>query len=559
MKTVPRWANPKRKIRSASAPDFRLSSQMAFPTIAGPAINEQTAMTIVAVYNAVTIISNAFALLDIGVAEKIANGGRRPATELPLFDKLARSPNPRNTAFNFRRSTMVHALTSGNGYWEIEWAGREVKNFHLLEPRNVTPRDDEQGNLVYRLERERKDLKPENIIHLANLGWDGVRGYSPVALAREALGLSKAQETYASGLMGNSAQPGGYLKVSNKLKEVDKNRLRTDFEGMHQGAENAGTIGILDGGMEWVQTAFSPADAELLLSRAFSVAEIARLFNIPQHMIGLLEHATFSNIEHQLLEFYTFTLLPWITNLEQQLDVKVFSRMQRVKYFIFHEFSSLLRADTATMIAQDTADFKIGVASENDILRRRGKNPIDNPNADKHYIEANNMVAIEDMGKDRPPRPDAPDLVVDPDEESQPEAKPEPLADDETREALRDVLLDTIHRAIRSETAQLRSAAKREARFDLWSTSFYERRQATTDKSIEPAIRLLSRTSGRPFNAGDVARSMAEDSAEQLRDLYTTFPPDELPDAVERLATLWESNRVGSIVDALMTEASKAP
>lgn len=421
-KTVSRWARAPRKVRSLGSDGFKIRNSMALPTLAGPAINEHTALTITAVYNAVSLISNAYACLDSGVAERTQGGGRRPATELPLFDLISRQPNKRNTAFSYRRSTMVHALTSGNSYSEIAFQGKTPVGLHLLEPRNVDPRIDGSGNLVYHLVRENKDIPAERIIHIANLGWDGVRGYSPITLARETLGLAKAQEQHQSGLMGNSATPGGFLEVPRTLKETDKNRLRSDFEAMHRGADSAGTVGILDNGMKWVATSFSPADAELILSRGFSVAEIARLFCIPQHMIGLLEHATFSNIEQQLMEFYTFTLLPWLTNIEQQMDAKLLSKAQRQDYFVYHDIKTLLRADTAATTAQDTADFAMGVKSINEIRAGRGLNPIDDEGGEKHWIPVNNLMAVEDMGKEPPPRPAAPDLVIDPAE--QPDPKP---------------------------------------------------------------------------------------------------------------------------------------
>lgn len=400
-KTVPKWARPRRREGRGitSSPDFRIRNALAYPTLAGPAINEHTALSIVAVYNAVSLISNAIACLDAGVAERTEGGGRRPAVELPLFDVLARKPNKRNTAFQFRRANMVHALTSGNGYSEIEFKGQRPIGLHLLEPRNVEPRILDSSELVYHLVREKVDLPAWKVIHTANVGWDGIRGYSPITLARETLGLAQAEREYQSALMGNSAQPNGFLEVPHNLKENDKNRLRSDFEAMHRGTEAAGTIGILSGGMKWVQTSFSPADAEVLLSRAFSVAEVARLFNIPQHLVGLLDHATFSNIEQQLMEFYTFTLLPWLTNLEQEMDTKFFDRAERQIYFVYHDIKTLLRADSATLTAQDSADFGMGVKSINEIRAGRGLNPIDDEAANHHFVQVNNLKAIEDMGK----------------------------------------------------------------------------------------------------------------------------------------------------------------
>lgn len=399
-KRMPR-ASPRRPEARSIATDGsgEWSGAFALPTLAGPPISERTALGISAVWNAVNIYAGTIAGLDLYVAEKDPRGGRRPAVDHPCYDLVHSRPNASLTSFAFRQAIVCHALTHGNGYAEIERnaKGRPIA-LHLLDPRNVAPRVDDGGNLSYRLEREGTDLPAADVVHVRGLSFDGIRGYGPIAVHRESLGLAAAQQTWESALYGNGAQPLGHLEIPDKLTSKQKQEQRNAWNRLHQGAASAGKVGILDGGMRWVQTSFSPEDAQLILGRGFSIAEVARIFNIPQHMLGLLEHATFSNIEQQVIQFYQFSLMPWLTSIEQELNVKLFGPIERARYFVRHDAATLLRGDTAAQTAHNREMFAMGAKSVNEVRLQFGLNPIDDPNADKHFIPVNNLAALEDLG-----------------------------------------------------------------------------------------------------------------------------------------------------------------
>lgn len=398
-------------------------------TLAGPQVDPHSSLSILAVWNAVNIYANTIAGLDRFVAERGAMGGHSPAVDHPAYDLIRSRPNAITTGFRFFQTMVSHKKTHGNAYAEIQ-RGRDgvPEQLHLLDPRNVMPHLDEGGALWYRLEREHRELPARDVIHFAGLGFDGIRGYCPVTIARESLGLAVAEQHFAASTFGNGAEPNGVIEMPGDPKQEVVSRFRDNWNRAHQGPDRAGNIGILFGGMKWVQTAFSPEDAQLLLCRNFSVAEVARLFNLPQHMLGNLDKATFANIEEQNIQFYQLSLMPELEEMEAELDAKLFAPSERSRFFVHHDLGGLLRGNLAARTARDVAMFGVGARTINQLLIADGLNPIADAAFDKHWISVNNLAAVEDLDKIRPETL----LEADPDDvedDTPTEAKP-PAGDD---------------------------------------------------------------------------------------------------------------------------------
>lgn len=521
-----------RSIQTSYAGEY--SGAFTLPTLSGPTVNEHTALGITAVWNAVNIYANTIASLDLYVAERDSRRGSHPAYDHPVYDLVHCRPNQIVTSFRFRQRAVADYLTHGNHYSEIEFRGKTPVALHPLHPQNVTPVLLDDGSLVYHLVRENKDIPSWKVLHIAGLAHhDGIKGYSPIRLASEALGIAIAQEQWQASLMGSSAMPAGYIKTPQNLKDDQQSRLRDSWNKVHQGSERAGNVAILSGGIEWVQTSFSPQDAELLLSRNWSVSEVARLFNLPQHMLGNLDHASLNNIEELNLQFYQLSLRPHLENIEQEMNRKFFSVQEQSTFFVRHDERSLLRGNMSATAAYHTAMFNIGVLSPNEIRLETGLNPIDNENADKHFIPVNNLAPLEDI---REPMADV-EPVTPVEDDPSPVGPP-----DEVKDAIRDLVVHEVGRLVRRECQAVRKASRREG-FLEWLEGFYGDHRRLVAESIAPSLRAYAALSGASYDPGAIATTLADESREQIRGLVVCVPPGELPDAVDRVCAEWEATR----------------
>lgn len=345
------------------------------PTRSGIQVNEHTALTFVAVYAAAKILGETLGMLPASVYEGDEDEkDRRRAKEHPVHRLLRRSPNGEMTAAYFFETLMGHIALWGNAYARIEHnnAGEPIALWPLKPDRTRPERFG--GNLVYNAEKGGR-FAPEEILHVAGLGFDGIGGYSPIAYAREAVATGKAAELFGSTFFGNGAQIRGLLKHPGKLAPEKVQQLREDMHAMHGGVGNAWKTMILHGGMEWQPLTMPLEDAQFLETRKFQVTEIARLYRIPPHMLGDHERATHSNIEQASLEFLVYTISPWLNKFEQEIDRKLLGGGGNGYYAKFNE-KALLRADLTQRQSYYAAARQWGWMSANDVLRAEGDQTI---------------------------------------------------------------------------------------------------------------------------------------------------------------------------------------
>ena len=300
----------------------------------GKRVNERSAMQMTAVYSCVRILSEAVASLPLHVY-KYTETGTAKATEHPLYTILHDEPNPEMTSFVFRETLMTHLLLWGNAYAQIIRNGRgEVIALYPLMPNRMTVDRDEHGRLYYEYKRSNDDapinkkstvrLSPSDVLHIPGLGFDGLVGYSPIAMAKNAIGLAIATEEYGSKFFANGAAPSGVLEHPGTLK--DPARIRESWQQTFGGSANSNKIAVLEEGMKYTPISISPEQAQFLETRKFQINEIARIFRVPPHMIGDLEKSSFYNIEQQSLEFVKYTLDPWVSRWEQSIARSLFCR-----------------------------------------------------------------------------------------------------------------------------------------------------------------------------------------------------------------------------------------
>lgn len=369
------------------------------PALAGVMVTPQTALTFTAVYAAIRVLSEDIASLPLEVFQALPGGGRKKETNHPVSRLLTESPNGESTDFNWRETWVSHCLGWGNGLSEIERRknGEPIK-LHLLHPAETQILRNDAGELVYKLGNQ-KELEPYYCLHLAGLGFNGVQGYSPVALAREAIGLGKAAEIFGATFFGNGARPGGVLEHPGKLSPEAQQNLRASINEIHGGAENAFRLAILEEGMKWTQTTIPPEDAQFLATRAFQVIEIARIYRIPPHKLGDYSQSHLANVEAANLDYLMTTLRPWLIRIEKVINQKLLTEAERKSgFYVKHDMRALMRASVKDRAEWYKALWGMGVYSANKILENEDENPLsEDDGGNKRFVPVNMRTLDSDF------------------------------------------------------------------------------------------------------------------------------------------------------------------
>lgn len=373
----------------ARQPGGRLFN-VGLPTEAGVLVSEDVAMQFATVHACVRVISEDVAALPMHVYRRLPGGGKERATDHPLYELLHDRPNPEMSAVSFKEALMVNALLAGNGYAFIEFdrAGR-VKALYPLLSSEVTPYRTAGGELRYKAGSE--DLRAAEVYHLPGLGFDGLVGMSPIAYARESIGLGMAAEKYGEKFFRNGTHIGGIVSVKDELSDDQFERLRNQFSGMFRGLQNAHGVPLLEGGATYTQLGIPPEDAQFLETRKYQRSEIAAIYRVPPHMIGDLERATFSNIEQQDLAYLQRTLLPWLMRDEQETRAKLLLGDDKQRYCVEHDTANFMRGETATRMQSYSTAIMAGIMTPNEARERENLNPV--PGGDDIMLPLNMMQA----------------------------------------------------------------------------------------------------------------------------------------------------------------------
>ncbi len=295
---------------------------------------------------------------------------------------------------------MTQLLLWGNAYAQIvRGKGGQVLELWPLSPAGMEIiRDEKTKQLVYRHTEGVKttEYKPEQIFHIPGLGFDGVKGLSPIAMAREAIGLALATEEFGARFFGNGARPGGILEHPGVVKDPEK--LRKSWEEVYKGLQNSHKIAVLEEGMKYHEIGIPPEDAQFLETRKFQLNEICRLFRVPPHLVGDLERATFSNIEHQSIDFVVHTIRPWLVRWEQAIIKDLLLPEERKLYFPKFNVDGLLRGDFKTRMEGYAIGRQNGWYSANDIRELEDMNPIPEEAGGDLYLVNGNMLPVSLVG-----------------------------------------------------------------------------------------------------------------------------------------------------------------
>ena len=363
----------------------------------GVRVDETTAMQTSAVYACVKILAESVASLPLHLFKKGKDGKNEYAEQHPLFSCLYDEPNDEMTSFEFREIMMTSVLLWGNAYARIIRKQGHVTELWYLKPQYMTvERDTQTGKIKYTYSDDITNktyvYKPNQIFHLKGLSIDGVKGLSPIAQAREAVGLSLATEEYGAKFFGNGARPGGVLEHPGTLKDPEK--LRQSWNQVYQGTRNSHKVAVLEEGMKYHSIGIAPEDAQFLETRKYQVNEICRIFRVPPHLVGDLERATFSNIEHQSIEFVQHTIRPWLVRWEQATAKSLLSDEEKTLYFARFNVDGFLRGDYKSRMEGYAIGRQNGWLSTNDIRRLEELPLVPESLGGDDYLVNGNMIRI---------------------------------------------------------------------------------------------------------------------------------------------------------------------
>ncbi len=367
---------------------------------AGQAVTHQNAMQASAVYASVKLLSETLAMLPFSVFRRLPNGDSEKLAQHPVTQLLDLKPNRRNaTAFHFKARLMAHLCLRGNAYARIlPGPMGPVSELMPLHPDFVTPRLADSGRVIYDVRGRRggvERLNQDEVLHLRALALDedGICGLDPIAVAmREAIGMALGAQDYGARFLANDATPTGVLEMPGHfVKDEDRRSWMRRWRAEQSGANRHSTA-LMEKGITYKPIAMTNEQAQFLETRKHSDVEIARLFGVQPHKIGIMDRATFSNIEQQSIEFVTDTMLPWFVNWEQTIETSlVFSDDD---LFVKFNVAALLRGDTLARYQSYQIGRNGGWLSANDVRRSENMNSI---GADGDvYLQPLNMQKAEE-------------------------------------------------------------------------------------------------------------------------------------------------------------------
>ncbi len=374
---------------------------------AGKAVTERSAMQMTAVYSCVRILAEAVAGLPLHFYKYNEDGSKTKAIDTGLYYLMHDEPNPEMSSFVFRETLMTHLLLWGNAYAQIIRNGKgEIVALYPLMPNKMSVDRDESGVLYYTYQRSSEEGKAEDagtvilstrdVLHIPGLGFDGLVGYSPIAMAKNAIGLAIATEEYGAKFFANGAAPSGVLEHPGTIK--DPARLRENWNSTFGGSANSGKVAVLEEGMKYTPISIAPEQAQFLETRKFQINEIARIFRVPPHMVGDLEKSSFSNIEQQSLEFVKYTLDPWIIRWEQSLNRSLLNADEKKTYFFKFNVEGLLRGDYQSRMQGYATARQNGWMSANDIRELENLDKIPAEEGGDLYLINGNMLPLNNAG-----------------------------------------------------------------------------------------------------------------------------------------------------------------
>lgn len=565
----------------------------------GVDVDESAALGASPFLASVKVLCETLASLPIILYRRLPNGqGKERATDHPLYKLLHQAVSPDVTAYHFKERMQAQAVLRGDAFAQVikDANGGYPSELVIMDSRRVTIKK-ESGRLYYEYRQKEggspRRLPSDQIFHVSGFGVDATRGLDPVATQRETLGITLAAQLFGATFFGNSANAGGVIEVDKTLSDAAYKRLKNDWEEKHQGAENAHKVAILEEGSKWHQITVPPDEAQYLETRRFQVAETARPHRVPPHLVGDLDRATFSNIEHQSLEFIIYTMLPWFTRWEQAISLQLIPEWDRDEYFAEFLVDAVVRGDLLSRMNAYRIGREIGLYSANDIRAKENENAIEG--GDTYHVPLN-WIPVDEAGRAPQPAADPPPEVDD----GEDDAGEKPKAADaraivhersaaargKIAEAYRPTLENAFGQVVADQVRDIAAAVKKTLRerdaagFTDWLDGYFRGQPDAIRERIAPSYGSLMEAIRQEISAelGSDIRVTPQNEAfvrsyvDRFVDSYvrstrneidtiirgTPTGDDALPDALDKRLSRWSTSRARKYAADQSVRASNA-
>lgn len=373
---------------------------------AGTNVNERTAMQIATVYACVRILSETVASLPL-VLYKKTDTFREEAVDHPLYFLLHDEPNAEMSSFTYWEAVMTHLCLWGNSYSQIIRDGRNtILGLYPLMPDRVEVDRDDSGNIYYIYHNSSDEtgsidkqgdivFRRDEILHIPGLSFNGLVGFSPIAMMKNSLGSAIAVDRYGSDFFAHNAQPVGVLEHPGTLKNPSK--IRQNWMDTYGGVGNSHKVAVLEEGMSYKPITLPPEDSQFLSTKEFTVEEICRIFRVPPHLVQDLKRSTFNNIEHQGISFVTYTLMPWLSRIERAIKKDCLLPEEKKEMYCKFNASALLRGDYGSRMDGYVKAISNGIMNIDEVRAKEDLPPMDEEGGEFHMINGS-YVQVKDVG-----------------------------------------------------------------------------------------------------------------------------------------------------------------
>lgn len=349
-------------------------------SLSGVNVNEETSLKFSVVFASINNISQDISTVSTFLYGRNKKDERFKARDHPLYNILHDEPNSEMDDVTFKKLIMVHILAWGNFYAEIQYRkDGSIKALWPLNPSNTSKiRNPKNKKLYFRtiLPNGKCVTLPEyRVLHCFGFTLDGLEGVSVLTFARESIGLGLAGEIFANKFFSNGATPGGVITHPNKLGDKARINMKKSWNEMHQGLDNAARIAILEEGVEFKSIGIPQKDAQFLETRQFQAKDVARFYRMPPHKVGIMDNATFSNIEHQSIEYVTDTLRPWTKGIEKAMKRQLLLSSEKSRYFIEFNLNELVKGDIKTRYESYHKALNAGWMNIDEVRQKENMNP----------------------------------------------------------------------------------------------------------------------------------------------------------------------------------------